>query len=164
MNKSIIVGIIIVIVVIVGGWWIFAQNNKAPVTENATTPSNQTSTINNPDQTNHAPAETTSKNYDVIYTDAGYSPSTLTIKVGDTVTFKNQSSGGMWTASASHPSHTAYSGTSVQQHCPDPNNASFDECKADASGTSWSFTFNKAGDWGYHNHVNAKHFGKIIVQ
>jgi plastocyanin len=102
--------------------------------------------------------------HEVVYSNNGYSPTELIVKAGDTVVFKNQSSAGMWTASALHPSHTVYSGTSLQAHCPDASNVTFDECKSAQPGESWSFTFNKKGSWGYHNHVQAGHFGKIIVE
>ena len=104
------------------------------------------------------------KKNEVAYTDSGYMPSELTIKTGETVTFKNESSGPIWTASALHPSHAVYAGTSVQEHCPDTLNASFDQCGSSQPGESWSFTFNKAGEWSYHNHVKLNRFGKIIVQ
>lgn len=158
--KKIIIGIIVVVILALGGWWLFGQSTQAPVVDNTPAPSNQTGTINNPDQTNPVGP----KHYEITYTDAGYSPSTLTIKAGDTVTWKNQSSGGDWVASAAHPSHTVYSGTNLNQHCPDTSGTAFDECKADNPGDSWSFTFTKTGTWGYHNHVNASKFGKVVVE
>ncbi len=78
--------------------------------------------------------------------------------------FVNQSSGGMWVASAMHPSHALYSGTTLSEHCPDTANASFDQCRSVASGNSFSFTFEKAGAWRYHNHVNPAQFGSVTVQ
>jgi plastocyanin len=161
MNKNIVIGALVVIVLALAGWWLYSQSNQAPA------PSNQTGTVNNPDQKNPVSVGadvTVGKTYEITYTNAGYSPSSLTINVGDTVTWKNESSGGDWVGSANHPSHTVYSGTTLQQHCPDPNNTAFDECKADNPGDSWSFTFTKAGSWGYHNHVNASKFGKIVVE
>ena len=108
MNKNIVIGVVVVAVLALGGWWLYSMNQPA-------TPNNQTGTINNPDQTNHnSPAH-----YEVIYTDNGYSPESVTINVGDTVTWKNQSSGGDWVASGNHPTHTLYSGTALQAHCPD---------------------------------------------
>ncbi len=176
MDQKITWGIVIVIIVLLlagGGWWLMSGNTTSPVTpttDNTTqTPSGQTGITNNPNQTNGGEITvdigvTAPKTYTVTYTDSGYSPNALTIKKGDTVTFKNQSSSGMWTASAMHPTHTAYSGTNAQQHCPDPENNDFDECKSDAPGTSWSFTFTKTGSFGYHNHSAASHFGKITVE
>ncbi|MDO8566530.1 MAG: hypothetical protein Q7R58_00055, partial [bacterium] len=81
-----------------------------------------------------------------------------------TVIFTNQSTKNMWVASAMHPTHILYSGTSLSQHCPDTSNASFDQCAAGAPGSSFSFTFNKEGrNWKYHNHVDASKFGNVIV-
>ncbi len=100
----------------------------------------------------------------VKYTDSGYSPDIITIKKGDTVTWENESSSPMWTASGVHPTHTVYSGTSLSEHCPDPNNISFDECQKVGSGQSWSFTFTKTGTWSYHNHAHASDTGTVIVK
>jgi len=100
----------------------------------------------------------------VTYTDTGYSPKTVTIKAGQSVTFVNNSSHTMWTASGVHPTHTVYSGTSLSQHCPDTANTSFDECQAVNPGISWTFTFKKVGTWSYHNHRQASDTGTVIVQ
>ncbi|MBM3206324.1 MAG: hypothetical protein FJZ43_01755 [Candidatus Staskawiczbacteria bacterium] len=166
MNKNIVIVLILVLALLVGGYFLFVGNTQVPVQDN-----NQTNNepINNPDNT---PKEddtipensTTTKTYEIIYTDNGYSPNEINIKVGDTVTFKNESSRNVWTASAMHPSHTVYAGTSLQQHCSQETNEAFDECKDSKPGESWSFTFKKAGTWGYHNHSFANHFGKIIVE
>lgn len=100
----------------------------------------------------------------VIYTNSGYSPNTLKVKVGETVTFINQSSQAMWPASDLHPTHRIYSGTSLQDHCPDTTGTAFDACTGIQPGKSWSFTFNKKGTWKYHDHLNPSHTGTIIVE
>lgn len=100
----------------------------------------------------------------ITYSDTGYSPNSVTVKVGDTVTFKNESSKNMWPASAMHPTHVVYSGTSLSEHCPDTANTAFDACKGYAPGTQWSFTFTKAGEWKFHDHLTATNFGTIVVQ
>ncbi len=170
MNKNLVI-IGVIAVLLIGGYFAYQAINKpvATVSDNQQKqqPSGETKTNDNQDQTNPIVVGVdvnVGQTHEIIYTDAGYSPSMLTIKVGDTVTWKNQSSAGDWVGSAMHPTHTVYSGTTLQQHCPDTSNTSFDECKADKSGESWSFTFTKAGAWGYHNHVNAKHFGKVTVE
>lgn len=100
----------------------------------------------------------------VTYMDSGFVASTLNIKVGDTVTFKNGSSQAMWVASAMHPTHMVYGGTSLTEHCPDTAGVAFDACTGTQPGSSWSFTFTKAGSWKYHNHLNPQHFGAIVVE
>ena len=32
------------------------------------------------------------------------------------------------------------------------------------TGDSWSFKFDIAGAWKYHDHLSPKHFGEIIVE
>lgn len=100
----------------------------------------------------------------VTYTDSGYSPNTITIKKGETVTWKNDSKLLMWTASAVHPTHKAYPGTNIA-NCGTPAGSNqFDACGGVASGQSWSFKFDNVGTWGYHNHLKASDWGKIIVE
>lgn len=166
MNKNIIITIVVIAVVVISGYFLFSTNQK-PITTTINQESNQNQQQN---ETNTAESPQnneqiqTGKNYEVIYSDSGYSPSKITIKLGDTVTFKNQSSFGMWTSSAMHPTHIIYSGTSLSEHCPDAQNITFDECASAQPGESWSFTFNKVGTWRYHNHVQSSDFGTVVVE
>ncbi len=162
---KIIIAIIVIALIVIGGYFLLKGNNPPAVSEqlNSTAQSSTPAQSNAVTSPESSTAQVETKD-EVVYTDSGYAPQTLTIKVGNTVIFKNESSGGMWTASAMHPSHTVYSNTSLGQHCPDTANTSFDECTSAQPGQSWSFTFQKQGTWGYHNHVNAHHFGKIIVE
>src|SRR3989344_341887 len=149
------ISILIVIIVILGGWYLLKGTPaKAPTTNTEQTPV-ATETA--------ATTSVASPGVTVAYTDQGFSPNSITVSLGTTVTFVNQSSGGMWVASAKHPDHTVYSGTSLSQHCPDTTNSTFDACTASAPGGSYSFTFNKEGTWKYHDHVNASQFGTVIV-
>lgn len=96
----------------------------------------------------------------VRYTEDGFSPSTITVPLGTTVTFANESSREMWVATDQHPSHTGYAGTSRSEHCPTGGEGAFDQC---ARGDSFAFTFDKAGIWAYHDHVNAQYKGTVVV-
>lgn len=86
----------------------------------------------------------------ITYNGTAFSPATITIKSGDTAAFKNSSSGSFWPASNPHPSHTAYLG--------------FDAGNPVAAGGTYSFTFTKVGQWGYHNHMNPTQGGTVVVQ
>ncbi len=104
------------------------------------------------------PVQVTSGNTHVVsMTDKGYLPMSLTIKKGDTVTFKNDGTEASWPASAIHPTHAGYP---TKGGC---LGSTFDACKGIAPGDAWSFTFDVVGSWGYHDHLNPSHFGKIIV-
>ena len=155
MNKKIAI-VLILIVVILGGY--FLLNNKKVQAPSTNTETPKTLSTETP-ATNQ-----TSKQYVITYTDAGYSPSTLTIKLGDTVTWANDSSLNMWPASAMLPSHIVYSGTSISEHCPDTAGTSFDACKGITSGNSWDFIFNTKGSWKYHDHLSPSFFGTIVVE
>jgi plastocyanin len=111
--------------------------------------------------TNNSPAAqpTTQSGQNVVtYTDSGFSPASLTIKKGDTVTFKNSASDDVRVASNPHPLHTGYPTTGG---CV---GSTFDSCSNIAPGQSWSFKFDFTGSWGFHNHLNPAEGGTIIVQ
>ena len=145
--KKILISVVVVLVFIFGTYFLLKKpNNNSKITETTITPVNNI-TAN-----------------EVIYTNSGYTPNSITISVGETVTFKNESTKSIWTASATHPSHIVYDGTSLSEHCPNNQNNVFDTCKGILPSDSWSFTFNKAGSLNYHNHLNPSDTGKIIVQ
>lgn len=100
----------------------------------------------------------------VMYTTSGYSPATLRVKKGTPVIFKNESDQQMWTASAIHPTHTVYPGSDIKKCGTDDSTTIFDMCKGYASGQQWSFAFNKAGTWKYHNHLHPADTGTIVVE
>ncbi|PIN85489.1 MAG: hypothetical protein COV47_01785 [Candidatus Diapherotrites archaeon CG11_big_fil_rev_8_21_14_0_20_37_9] len=100
----------------------------------------------------------------IEFTETGYVPNELTIKVGDTVTWVNKTQSLTWPASAKHPTHTAYPGSDIQKCGTDEQAGIFDACAGFGEGESYSFTFNEPGEWFYHDHLNASKFGKIIVK
>jgi len=138
MNKTIIA--IIVILIITGGFFLFFNKSNAPAAENQGTPTSASAST----------SLSVANEATVTYTDSGFSPASVTIKQGGTVTFVNQSSRDMWVASNPHPIHTDYPG--------------FDEKAAVPNGGSWSFTFDRIGSWGYHNHKNPSNMGVVVVQ
>ncbi|MBI2049922.1 MAG: cupredoxin domain-containing protein [Candidatus Staskawiczbacteria bacterium] len=156
MNKIIIV--IIVIAVVISGWYFLSSQPSGEKTVQQ--PPVSEMPLAEPTQ-EQAPA---AAEYVVVYTDSGYSPNTITIKKGQTVTFKNQSSSSMWPASAMHPTHRVYDGTSLEEHCPNTANSAFDACKGILPGGSWAFRFDKIGNWKYHDHLTTTYFGAIIVE
>ena len=95
----------------------------------------------------------------VTYDGDSFSPSTVTVKRGGTVAWVNASSGQMWVASAVHPTHDVYGGTARTAHCPDASNTALDQCAGEIG--NYSFTFTKAGSWGYHDPLAPAAFGKV---
>lgn len=134
MNKFFI-AIVVIAIVVGGGYFILTDS-----------------------QLSQTPMPVATEEKIITYTDIGYSPSPLNIKVGDTVVFKNESSRSMWTASAMHPAHKDYPTTGGCL------GSTFDACQGIQPGDSWSFKFDIAGDWKYHDHLSPKNFGSITVQ
>ncbi|MGQ9555050.1 MAG: cupredoxin domain-containing protein [Anaerolineae bacterium] len=86
----------------------------------------------------------------VTYNGSGFTPAEIRIKAGDAVIFRNDSSEPVWVASNPHPVHTDYPG--------------FDSRKTLAQGESYSFTFEKQGTFGYHNHLHPNQGGTVVVE
>ena len=95
---------------------------------------------------------------------SGFSPSTLNKNVGETVTFTNvDGSTSLWPATDIHPTHKIYPGSDIDKCGTAEENLIFDSCGPVASGESYSFTFDDAGTWKYHDHRRASRIGTIIV-
>lgn len=140
--------IIVLIVIITTGIYFAVKKSPAqPVQTQSENSSSSENFQNNMDET--PSVETISKTV-VNYTDAGFNPSSIEIKKGDTVQFVNKSSGGMWVASGPHPTHTIY--------------PEFDAKKSVPNGGIYEFTFTKVGSWSYHNHAGPEKSGTIIVK
>ena len=98
----------------------------------------------------------------VVYRDNAYIPETVQIFVGDTVTWVNESSV-FWPASNLHPTHKNYPGSNITK-CGTPERLTlFDACEAMGPGAEYSFTFNEAGEWDFHDHINPRATGVVIV-
>lgn len=175
MKTSTIIWVIVIVLIIAGGWWYFSSgtSNTSP-SQLPIRPLGQTQTINNAQGRDYMPNPRTSTSSNttssalmsatVTVTSSGFSPTTVTIKKGGTITWIDKSGSPMWIASAAHPTHAVYDNTSKNEHCasgysgPTP----FDECSS--SSGNYSFIFNQVGTWKYHNHVNVSEIGTVIVK
>lgn len=81
--------------------------------------------------------------------DDKYVPNEVEIEAGTTVEFTNVGQKDHWPASNIHPTHEIYSEFDPQQPIP--------------PGESWSFTFDKAGEWKMHDHIYPGITGSISV-
>ena len=92
-----------------------------------------------------------SRKADVVieYTDNGFVPNNVTIERGKTVSFVNKSTGPMWVASDDHPTHTIL--------------PTFDQFMGTEPGTIYQYTFDKTGDWKFHDHINPIWVGTVKV-
>jgi plastocyanin len=164
---------VIVVLLVIGA--IFLMKPAAPATTttgNTVTTTDQTTpgTNTSSDTTLGGSVDATvntgatgGKTVTVNYNGTSFSPASITVAKGDTVNFVMSGGSGMWLASNPHPSHTGYDGTSRATHCaPGYTGAKpFDEC---SMGTSFAFTFDKTGTFGYHDHMNESAHGTVVVQ
>jgi len=87
----------------------------------------------------------------VIMSGMTYDKEEISIKRGQTIRFENTSVDEMyWPASNIHPSHGIY--------------PEFDPQEPVMAGKSWSFKFNKAGSWRFHDHLHPQITGTINVE
>lgn len=126
----------------------------APEATAPSTTASTTSTTPNPSTSGGSatatPTTNPRKTYTISYTADCYTPNTLSIKAGDTVIFKNNTTNkNMYPATDNHPTHTIYAG--------------FDTGKDIGPGQSFSFTFNRIGAWGFHDHNKPNCDGVITV-
>lgn len=85
----------------------------------------------------------------ITYSTNGFSPSSVTIKAGQAVEFKNTSPATVQVNSAPHPTHELF---------PELNLGSI------VAGQSKTATLTKTGTYKYHNHLNPSENGTIIVE
>lgn len=145
-NKNYLVWGTVALIVALGGYFLLQGYSKPaevmlnqPVTTETATPTAIATT------SGEVMAKIT-----VDYTDKGFLPKTITIKVGEKVTWTNKSANPMWVASAVHPTHNVLPG--------------FDELTSVVKGETYSYTFAKAGNWRYHNHVGPSDTGVVVVE
>jgi plastocyanin len=143
MNKKVIIGLAVVIVLGGAIWAFMAMKNQTPTDSTASDQpvgNNQSGT----------PSDTPSTSgTEIVYTDSGFSPKSLTVKTGTAIKITNKSSGPLEFSSDDHPTHTKH---------PEFN---LDTISAGSAETLEAKT---AGTWGYHNHLKAQDTGMIIVQ
>lgn len=166
---------VLAVVIVAGGWFLYSSKAGAPTfSENAETPAQEAADADtgaptggespavqsanlNPDAVETAPAGIPTEV--ITYTDAGFVPSSVTVKKGQIVRWMNNSGSKVWPASAVHPSHEVY----PQKSPSDCLGSSFDACKGLAQGESWDFKFDVVGEWKFHNHLNASQRGAVKV-
>ena len=89
------------------------------------------------------------KEHIVELTEKGFLPNEITIRKGDTVKFTTSRAKPFWPASNLHPTHEIF--------------PEFDHKTPISPDESWSFKFEKAGIWKYHDHIHANFTGKVVV-
>ncbi len=143
--RTLIIGVVIVAVV-AGAAFLFVNNSKK---DNNTTSKQNTENSTNSSTSTTTDTTTATSSVTIIYTDSGFSPSSVKVISGGSVTVKNNSSRTIQFDSNPHPAHT--------------DNTELNLGLVGA-GESKSFTVTKKGTWEYHDHLNASAGGTIVVE
>ena len=134
MNNKVIIGIVVVVVIVIGAVALMHKSSSSNM---------QMPTQSSPSQTQAKnPSQSTAGKNAVTIQNFAFSPSTITVKVGDKVTWTNQDSIG---------------------HSATADNGSFDTGVLQ-QGQSGSITFSKAGTFTYHCSVHPNMKATVIVQ
>lgn len=90
------------------------------------------------------------KEYVVTLSDTGFSPAVITVPRGAKVTWEAQGKNLHWPASDIHPTHGSYpeGGGCI--------GSKLDACKGLKNGETYSFEFDRVGNWGIHDHAAAQ--------
>jgi len=133
MNKKYLFGIVILIIVILLGFIIWKGKTNTHQTSNKT-PKNQRAPL---------PKEVT-----ITLTKNGFSPTQVTINVGSAVRWKNESGSQQTVNSDNYPTNQLHR---------ELNFGVFN------NNSSVVYIFSQPGMYGYHNQLNPKQKGKVIV-
>lgn len=159
MNNRVFFGLLFLAAAVIMVWFAF-QGKPLPFgsTDKATTTNTSTFPTQSPQENSGESVEGPSgldkggvaARTVVTYTDTGFGPASVTVSIGSTVTFINESSRGMWAASGVHPTHQLLPG--------------FDQLSQAPKGGTYEYTFTKVGTWKYHNHLNPTDTATIVVK
>lgn len=135
-TKFIVVGLAALLATVLGTAWIWSNQLDPGSTEPVAMPAEES--------------------YVVRYDGISFQPQKIKVREGTKVFFINESKQQrpMYVASDDHPTHERYSGfdaAAVNQKFP-------------ALSESFSFVFDRKGEWGYHDHNFASARGKVIVE
>ncbi len=143
MSKNAVIAGAVIVVLVIAGW--FLTRSKPAVTPEVSQPAPTASESATPLA---SPSATVAQN-SVTISGAGFSPAGITIKAGESVTWKNTDSENHTVNSAPHPIHTTYPPLNLNLIKP---------------GEEKSLTFPTAGTYKYHDHLNPSLTGSVTVE
>jgi len=139
MNKYLLTGVVILVV---AGAFVLFNNQGAKKTNTSSSTSVASSSPS-------ASPSAMMEEKKVTVTKNGFESQTLKIKVGTKVTFVNNSGNAISVNSDPHPTHTLFP---------------FLNIGVINDGASASVTFDKAGTFTYHNHLNPSMTGIVVAE
>jgi plastocyanin len=150
MRRSTVTAIIIVLALIILGALFYQANQRtATVTSPSPSPSERPSAAASPSASLNSSPATSATPVTVDFTSSGFSPRTITVASGTTITFKNSTSEEVQPSSNPHPQHTLNPELNVGIVQP---------------GGSKTVTATQKGSWGMHDHLDPSMTLTVVVQ
>lgn len=144
MKKTYLILFVAVVTGLIVGFLILnGKNNQSSQDQSVSTSQTTASSSTESNSSSQQVAAT------ITYTNSGFSPEKITVKSGDMISVKNDSSRPLEFSSDPHPVHT--DDPELNQSVLEP-------------GQSQSFTLTTKGTWGYHDHLNEINTGTIVVE
>lgn len=141
-----ITAVVVVLLILAVGLGIFLANDGQTVDEVSPQPTIETQ---EEESTPASQGEDSKQTVTVRFTDSGFSPSSITVAAGDSITFLNESNRTVDPSSDPHPTHTINPELNVGDLAP---------------GASKTITVTKTGQWGMHDHLDPSEQLTVIVQ
>ncbi len=149
MSKNTTIIVIIVVAVIILGWFLFRPKTSVETVSSpqpaATSTSSESAT---PSSASGGASMNQEKNL-VTISSSGFSPQSITVKVGEPLTFENTDTENHTVNSDNHPTHLLYPFLNLGLIQP---------------GEKKSVTLSKIGTFTYHDHLNPSLKGSVTVQ
>jgi len=151
VSSKALIGVAIVVLLAAAFGFFALQNPNNSETNQTTNGQTETSTPAPTDtmMDENASNSAMKNETEIILTENGFSPKTITVNKDDKVIFSNESGATATVDSSPHPIHTSYK---------ELNLGTF------AQGQELSITFPNTGTYNYHNHLNASQQGTVIVK
>lgn len=157
MNNKVFFGLLFLAAAVIMIWFAFKDkplpfnlNRKTETVNQSAFPTQGIQNVVGSDETSGLDKGGVATRSVVTYTDSGFGPKEITVSVGSTVTFVNESSRDMWVASGVYPSNQLLPG--------------FDQKGTVAKGGVYEYTFSKVGTWQYQNDKNPNDIGYVVVR
>ena len=148
MSKNVVIALVVIIVLALAGWYLLKpqgqSGSQAPSEVTSTPVPSQSPTSSATDGAMIVKDENL-----VTISASGFTPKSITIKAGESVTWTNNDSEKHTVNSSPHPTHTDYQPLNLGVIQP---------------GQQKSLTFDKAGTYKYHDHLNPSLFGSVTVE
>ncbi|MBI2018190.1 cupredoxin domain-containing protein [Candidatus Daviesbacteria bacterium] len=149
MPKNVVIATVVIVVLVLAGWYFIGSKKYSTPQAPAKVSQTPAPVAASPTSSATDGAIVTEDKNAVQISSSGFSPKSIAIKVGETVTWMNNDNTNHTVYSAGHPTHLTYPPLNLGTIKP---------------GRQVSLEFPKAGTYQYHDHLNPSLTGSVTVK